>query len=226
MDGVLGTGDQVLGGVPSRILPAPGHSPNQMMIVGGGVCFLADACFAPEVLQKHGIPFYVDVRRTAATLADAAESRRAGDRIRAGAWPGGGRDWAVGAHRTRRVWSKSATRSAALSEADEVGEIVRLTADHLGVNIPNPVIYWLTQTTVLACLSALQAETRVDDDLSLQTGWSGTLIDTARLSPYNVRHPHCPLIWRAQSRACQVGSIRRCDHLQSALPLPSISYGC
>ena len=30
--GVLGTGDQVLGGVPFTVIPAPGHSPNQMMI--------------------------------------------------------------------------------------------------------------------------------------------------------------------------------------------------
>ncbi len=66
--GVLGTGDQVLGGVPFTAIPAPGHSPNQMMIAGGGVCFVADACFAPEILHKHGIPFYVDIDQTLASL--------------------------------------------------------------------------------------------------------------------------------------------------------------
>ena len=70
--GVLGTGDQVLGGVPFTVIPAPGHSPNQMMIAGGGVCFVADACFAPEVLHKHGIPFYVDIDQTLASLAALA----------------------------------------------------------------------------------------------------------------------------------------------------------
>ena len=70
--GVLGTGDQVLGGVPFTAIPAPGHSPNQMMIAGGGACFVADACFAPEVLHKHGIPFYVDIDQTLASLAALA----------------------------------------------------------------------------------------------------------------------------------------------------------
>ena len=72
VNGVLGTGDQVLGGVPFTAIPAPGHSPNQMMIAGGGACFVADACFAPEVLHKHGIPFYVDIDQTLASLAALA----------------------------------------------------------------------------------------------------------------------------------------------------------
>ena len=44
----------------------------------------------------------------------------------------------------------------ALAETDEMGQITRRTANHFGVTIPNPVIYWLTQTTVLACLVSLQ----------------------------------------------------------------------
>ena len=72
VDGILGTGDQVLGGVQFTVIPAPGHSPNQMMVAGGGVCFVADACFAPEILHKHGIPFYVDIDQTLASLAALA----------------------------------------------------------------------------------------------------------------------------------------------------------
>jgi hypothetical protein len=37
-----------------------------------------------------------------------------------------------------------------------VGQIIRHTANHFGVTFPNPVIFWLTQTTVLACLASLQ----------------------------------------------------------------------
>ena len=46
--------------------------------------------------------------------------------------------------------------ASALAETDDVGQIIRRTANHFGITIPNPVIYWLTQTTVLACLASLQ----------------------------------------------------------------------
>ena len=156
VDGVLGTGDQVLGGVPFTVIPAPGHSPNQMMIAGGGVCFVADACFAPEVLHKHGIPFYVDIDQTLASLAAFA----ALDGAYAAFVPGHGpavpqiAAWAAG--NTARLVEIREAVARALAETDDVGQIIRRTANHFGVTIPNPVIYWLTQTTVLACLASLQ----------------------------------------------------------------------
>ncbi len=152
----LETGDQVLGDVPLTIIPAPGHAPNQVMIAGGGVCFVADAVFAPEVLHKHGIPFYVDVDQTLASLASLA----ALDGRYAWFVPGHGpavaqiAPWcAENAARLKQICEAVA---AALAESGEVGELIRRTADRLGATIPNPAIYWLTQTTVNACLAALQ----------------------------------------------------------------------
>jgi glyoxylase-like metal-dependent hydrolase (beta-lactamase superfamily II) len=161
VDGLLEPGDAVFAGIPVRILPAPGHAPNQMMVVGGGVCFLGDACFTPEVLEKHGIPFYMDVRRAAATLEDLPNLDGQVTAFVPGHGPAEAEigPWAhINAARLAEI--RDAVK-ATLAEANEVGDIVRLTAARLGVNIPNPVIYCLTQTTVLACLSALQAETRV-----------------------------------------------------------------
>ncbi len=155
--GELGTGDQVLGGVPLTIIPARGHAPDQMMVAGGGVCFVADACFAPEVLNKHGIPFYVDVDQTAATLAALPSL----DGHYATFVPGHGPavteigPWAV--ENAARLTEIRAAVAASLGETTDVGRLVQLTATRLGVIIPNPVIFWLTQTTVLACLSSLQA---------------------------------------------------------------------
>ena len=156
VDGVLGTGDQVLGGVPLTVIPAPGHSPNQMMIAGGGVCFIADACFAPEVLHKHGIPFYVDIDQTLASLAALA----ALDGVYAAFVPGHGpavpqiAAWAAG--NTARLVEIREAVARALAETGDVGQITRRTANHFGITIPSPAIYWLTQTTVLACLASLQ----------------------------------------------------------------------
>ena len=139
-----------------------------MMIAGGGVCFVADACFAPEVLHKHGIPFYVDIDQTLASLAALA----ALDGAYAAFVPGHGpavpqiAAWAAG--NTARLVEIREAVARALAETDDVGQIIRRTANHFGVTIPNPVIFWLTQTTVLACLASLQragrASVRVVDN--------------------------------------------------------------
>ena len=160
--GELGIGDQELGGVSLTAIPAPGHSPNQMMIAGGGACFVADAVFAPDVLYKHGIPFYVDVDRTLASLTSlvALDGRYA--------WfvPGHGpaieqiAPWCA-ENAARLVEIREAVASL-LAETDDVGELIRRAADRFSLTIPNPVIYWLTQTTVLACLAALQHSGRVN----------------------------------------------------------------
>lgn len=152
----LAAGDQVLGGVPLKIIPARGHAPDQMLVAGGGVCFVADAVFAPVVLRKHGIPFYVDVDQAAETLAALPVL----DGQYAAFVPGHGpavaqiAPWA--AENAACLAEIRATVRAALDAAADVGHILKLTADRLGLTITNPITYCLTQTTILACLSALQ----------------------------------------------------------------------
>jgi glyoxylase-like metal-dependent hydrolase (beta-lactamase superfamily II) len=157
VDSIIEPGELSIGDVTVRVIAAAGHAPNQMMIAGGDVCFVADACFTPEILAKHGIPFYVDVAQTSTTLAALS----ALDGSYAAFVPGHGPavpqigPWA----------NENATRLAeirqavwvALDGAHEAADILQLTANHLNVTIPNPVIYCLMQTTVLACLSALEA---------------------------------------------------------------------
>lgn len=156
VDGLLQPGEVSIGGVPIRVIPAPGHAPNQMMIAGGGVCFVADACFAPEILAKHGIPFYVDVDQTTKTLAALPSL----DGLYAVFVPGHGdavatiAPWAR--ENTARLAEIRTAVADALHEAGQVADIVQRTADRLNVAVANPAIYFLTQTTVLACLSALQ----------------------------------------------------------------------
>jgi glyoxylase-like metal-dependent hydrolase (beta-lactamase superfamily II) len=162
VDGLLAPGDQVLGGLPLKLIPARGHAPDQVMVAGGGVCFVADAVFAPDVLHKHGIPFYVDVDQTAATFANLPTL----DGQHKVFVPGHGNavpqiaPWA--AENAAHLVEIRAAVAEALAQADDLSRIVSLTASRLGVTIPNPVIYWLTQTTVLACLSSLQAAGRAN----------------------------------------------------------------
>jgi len=157
VDGLIGSGEVSIGGVLLQAISAPGHAPNQMMIAGGGACFVADACFAPEILRKHGIPFYVDVTQAAATLASLSRL----DGMYAAFVPGHGEAVAsIGPWAEQNASRLAETRQAvtqALREAAELGDILFHATSQLKVAMATPVIYYLTQTTVLACLSALEA---------------------------------------------------------------------
>jgi glyoxylase-like metal-dependent hydrolase (beta-lactamase superfamily II) len=168
VDGILGVGEQELGGVQVTVIPAPGHAPNQMMVAGGGACFVADACFAPEILHKHGIPFYVDIDQTLASLGTLAALDGAYAAFVAGHGPAVPQIATWAGENTARLVEIREVVARALAETDDVGQITRRTASHFNLTIPNPVIYWLTQTTVLACLASLQragrASVRVVDN--------------------------------------------------------------
>ena len=156
VDVLLEPGAAVIEGVPIRVIPAPGHAPNQVMIAGGGACFVADAVFAPDVLQKHGIPFMVDLDAWLASLS----ALPALDGQYAAFAPGHGpavpslAGWA--AINIRRLSEIRDAVEAALAGADDPGQIVSGSASSLGLAIANPVTYWLTQTAVFACLASLQ----------------------------------------------------------------------
>ena len=126
------------------------------MVAGGGACFVADACFAPEILHKHGIPFYVDIDQTLASLDTLAALDGAYAAFVPGHGPAVPQIAAWAAENTARLVEIREAVARALAETDDVGQIIRRTANHFGMTIPNPVIYWLTQTTVLACLASLQ----------------------------------------------------------------------
>ncbi|MGQ9489241.1 MAG: MBL fold metallo-hydrolase [Anaerolineae bacterium] len=156
VDQILGIGELEVGGVPLDVMPAYGHAPGQVMVAGGDVCFVADAVFATEVVAKHGIPFYVDVDQAAATFATLSSL----DGRYAAFVPGHGAAVttisALAAENAARLAAVRAAVASALMESGDLGEIVQSTARQLGVTITTPVIYWLTQTTVLACLASLQ----------------------------------------------------------------------
>lgn len=156
VDGLLGPGEQELGGVSLTAIPASGHAPNQMMIAGGGACFVADAVFAPEILHKHGIPFYVDINQALATLEAVAALDGRYARFVPGHGPAVEQIAPWCAENTARLVEIREAVAGALAESDDVAGIVYGTADRLGMTIPNPAIYWLTQTTIHACLAALQ----------------------------------------------------------------------
>ena len=156
VDALLEPGEALIAGVPVEVLPAPGHAPNQVMIAGGGACFVSDAVFAPDILEKHGIPFMVDLDAWLATLAalPQLDGRYAAFAPGHGASVSSIAPWAgVNVERLREI--QTAVESA-LADTDVPGQIVSRAATTLGLTITNPVTYWLTQTAVFACLTSLQ----------------------------------------------------------------------
>ena len=156
VDALLAPGEVVIADMSIAAIPAPGHAPNQVMVAGGGACFVADAVFAPDVLQKHGIPFMVDLDAWLATLSMLPQL----DGQYAAFVPGHGpavpslAAWAV--ENADRLTAIRASVEAALAQTDDLGQIIALSAASLGLTIAVPVTFWLTQTAVLACLASLQ----------------------------------------------------------------------
>ena len=152
-----------LGPFHVEVVRLPGHAPNQMGVAVDGVLFCADAFFAPQVLDKHKVPFCFDLDETVATLEMLPDlgydlfapghgnACTAGEQI--------ARACAVNRERLLEVrglvWD-------ALAEPSGSDGLVAAVCERLGLHLTTASGYWLTRTTVLAALSSLQQEGRVE----------------------------------------------------------------
>jgi glyoxylase-like metal-dependent hydrolase (beta-lactamase superfamily II) len=158
VDGLLQPGRQQIAGFEVEIIPAPGHAHNQMMIGAPqeGVCFAADAFFPPPVLDKYGIPFYVDIDQTLATLAALPGlsyhifAQGHGD-----AYDRSGLVHVLD-YNTTCIETIRELAAAALAEPSDDSQVLRHVAGALGLRIGQPAIYYLTRTTIHACLHSLR----------------------------------------------------------------------
>jgi glyoxylase-like metal-dependent hydrolase (beta-lactamase superfamily II) len=164
VDGLLLPGEQTQGGVQFAVLAAPGHAPNQVIVAGGDVCFVSDACFSPEILDKHPIPFLVDFDQTVQTLRSLAalEGRHATFVLGHGPTTDTIAPWSL--NNLARLDALRALVREAMSSGADLAEILRRTAAGVGLTLFDPVTFWLTQTTVLACLKSLDAQWSVQDN--------------------------------------------------------------
>lgn len=158
VDGLLRPGRQELFGFDIDVISAPGHAHNQVMIGAPqeGVCFAADAFFPPAVLDKYGIPFYVDINQTLATLAALPGlpyhvfAQGHGD-----AYDRSGLEQVLD-YNTARVETIRALTGAALATPADDSQVLQHVAGALGLHIEQPAIYYLTRTTIHACLNSLR----------------------------------------------------------------------
>lgn len=164
VDGLLTPGLQTIAGFALEIVPMPGHAHNQMIVgwPAEGVCFAADAFFPPEVLDKYGIPFYVELDQALASLETLGRlpyrlfAQGHGDAYAAEALP------AVLAYNAQRIRRLQALTLAAIAEPRTDAEVLASVADALEIAISQPAIYYLSRTTVHACLNSLRRAGQAD----------------------------------------------------------------
>ncbi|MFI5339106.1 MAG: MBL fold metallo-hydrolase [Candidatus Methylomirabilales bacterium] len=139
-------------GVELEVLPAAGHSMNQVALATAEVAYLADALMAPEVLERYPIQYCYDVLGHRETLERLTTLRK---------------DWYVGAHfpptqdlrplleanRTNLERTAAAVLDA-LRPTASTEEVVRSAAEALGVPPMDPPAYLLNAAAVKAHLSA------------------------------------------------------------------------
>ncbi|MCS7221312.1 MAG: MBL fold metallo-hydrolase [Anaerolineae bacterium] len=157
VDGRIEPGPQILAGFAIEAIPMPGHAQNQMMIAHNDVCFAGDAFFQPAVLEKYGIPFYVDITRAQESLERLAALN-------------GCFTWFVPGHGSaitditsvaelnlQRIQAIREHVRAALREPIAAEGVLATVTETMGISISTLAVYYLTFTTIHACLSALQA---------------------------------------------------------------------
>lgn len=135
------------------ILNLPGHSLGQIGILADGVLFTGDAYISANLLQKHGIPYNVNIQDHLQTL-DLIKQTNC--------------DWYVPSHGTpstnisedleinrNTVLNLIQLLETWLCEPQECETLVSRLCSNLGVNAANPGLFYLYRTSVTAYLSYL-----------------------------------------------------------------------
>lgn len=154
VDGIIEPGEQAIGTFKLNIVALPGHAPQQIGVATDGVFFVADAFLPADTVEKHGIPFCVDIDQAIAS----------GERIRASQfrWYAAGHgpaleapEAAIAANRERLERIRSLCYEA-LAEPADAGGVLRYVADALCIRLDNPVAFLLSNTTICAALTSCQ----------------------------------------------------------------------
>jgi glyoxylase-like metal-dependent hydrolase (beta-lactamase superfamily II) len=155
VDGLIEPGPLEVAGIAFEALPLPGHAHNQMGIAYRDVLYCADGFFATEVLDKHIVPFMVDLDAWLETLERLPAFNYShfcpghGDAHNPAALTQAATH---NAERLRAIRQQTleATTSPATGE-----QVLQRVTNSLGLVMDNPTQYYLSHTTLLAALTSL-----------------------------------------------------------------------
>ncbi len=155
-------GEKQIGPFRLEVVPLPGHALNQVGVgvtdAGHRVLFCADAIFPQETIEKHKVPFCVDLDQALDTIAKLPGQPY--DCFAPGHGPaydtGAGVEAICRANGDRLEAIRDTTYNT-LMAPKETSALVQEVARHFSLKIETPTAYYLTRATVLAALSSLEA---------------------------------------------------------------------
>ena len=169
VDHTVEPGPLEIGPFSVEVVALPGHALNQNGVAVGETLFCGDAVFPAEALQKHKIPFCVDMDETLSTLERLPGLPYA--RFAPGhgpAYHAGEEFAAICAANRERLEEIRALIYDALEEPQETSALFQHVAGHFGLRLEAAALYLLTRTTILAALSSLEragkVKTAVEDN--------------------------------------------------------------
>ena len=163
VDTVLEGNEQAIDHIPLRVIPLPGHSIEQVGVAFGDTFFVGDAFLTPEILDKHRIPFYSDIKAGLSTLITLKTQIESFRHIVAGhgeIYTSAARANEAITYMIERLESILDVIRAALADgqARPAADILRIVANAQGVQIQALPQFVLYNTTVQAALSTLSAQ--------------------------------------------------------------------
>ena len=145
------------------IISIPGHSPNQIGIEFNSVCFCADVLFSEEILKKHKIPFFGDIKQTLQSL-NTIKHRTNSYYVPSHATPSQEVEDLVNVNiRTINEISNSILKILKTEKTME--HLLKEMCNVLKIKITHPSQYFLLKTPIQAYLSYLHQKEKVKFEL-------------------------------------------------------------
>jgi len=142
-----------------KITSLPGHAPNQIGIEVNSVYFCADVLFSEEILEKHKIPFFIDIEKARETLIHIKESQYA-FYVPSHAKPAENMIELVDAN-LNVINTIEKTILEDLQEKKTTEQVLKNLCDHFQVTITGTQQYFLLKTPIMAYLSSLYNSKRI-----------------------------------------------------------------
>jgi glyoxylase-like metal-dependent hydrolase (beta-lactamase superfamily II) len=154
----LSPGPQEIAGFSLEVVALPGHSPEQIGVSVGHTLFAGDTFFVPDILDKHTIPFYVNIDRALASMEQVAARHAQTVVTGHGTVITGQSDLqeALAANRERLAAIQAGVLDLlAGGQPWPEDELLAGVFGRFGMEIATLTQYVLARTTVLAALSSL-----------------------------------------------------------------------
>jgi glyoxylase-like metal-dependent hydrolase (beta-lactamase superfamily II) len=143
-----------------NIVPLPGHALNQIGIVFDSVFFCADSIFSEELLVKHKVSFFIDIKQTLETL-NYLLSTDFSFYVPAHADPSPNISQVVKAN-INSIQGIEELIFDFLTEPKTADQVMKSVCDHFQLELSRVNQYFLLKTPILAYLSYLRNEKKIE----------------------------------------------------------------